>query len=102
MTRELLKEHSGLSLAFLYRVEKAKRHPSRESLFKIACALGVSVEELNQLAKARFSRQEMQVLQLLTELENLSETPGFEKAIERAVSALNRPFQRKNRKGDST
>lgn len=88
LTRKKLSERCGLSINFLYRIEKNNRRPSITALRRIAAGLRVTMDDLTTMASANISSTETRVFQIIRQLEDLSDKPG----IKEAVSALTRTF----------
>lgn len=86
MTRKTLCKRSGLSMAFLYRLEKGKRQPSQESIEKIARSLKISVKELENLANDRFFSTRAEIFDLVSKIEDKSNEPKFERAVKAALA----------------
>lgn len=86
MTRRMLAGTCGLSINFIYRIERDNRHPSSNSLNRLCSVLHVKVEEIDKIAGANISPLQMRVFQIVKQLEELSDQP----AIRKAVNALSR------------
>lgn len=67
-TQKELAEKTGLSRSFISQIENNTNTPSNDSLFKIAEALGISVESLKDNEKNYVKDEDIEILKLLIDL----------------------------------